>query len=379
MQKVFYVGLIASVALFGYLIYGLFTGQMANAAGKSELQHATELVTQLSFYLNISLVITVIAASVLFYEAEAAGLVLLLIAAFMAYGLRFSIDFLFASDAARLTTGTLSKLTLNEIQSAAFIVGVPGILLFVRSLFVRIMEGRRGPDLANMQFGNKAQREEVPRALIGAAAKCWQLPFCREAIRVKCPIYLSRTKCWKERVGCMCEENIILLATGGEEHKPIDMTKSVGFVAIGDMIAKSEAEKRPNLPTRQGPRGVRIPTNPHLSYTQKRDRCRNCVIYNEHQRQKYQFFSPIVTIMVPALVLWQFDWLRDWLGGALHSLDALIGSLKFTGESGGAMPVVTKELTNSLFIEGFIILCLTMVIMTWALRFLEYCTFKIKI
>jgi MFS family permease len=201
MQKVFFVGLIASVALFGYLIYGLFTGQMADAVGKTEMQHGTELVTQLSFYLNISLLLTMVAAAVLFYEAETTGLVLLLIAAFMAYGLQFCGDMLFASDAHRLTDGPLSKLTMQEIQSAAYIIGAPGALLFVRSLFVRIMEGRRGPDLAKLQFGSKAQREEVPRALIGAVAKCWQLPFCREAIRAKCPIFLGRTKCWKERVG----------------------------------------------------------------------------------------------------------------------------------------------------------------------------------
>jgi hypothetical protein len=384
-QKVFYIGLVITLGILGYLVYGLFSGELANAAhgakGAAQLaehQHALQLVTSLSEYLNISLLVTVIAASILFYETETAGLVMLLLAAFFAYGIQFSIDFLFAQDKAQLEAGDLSNLTLAAIQHTAIIIGVPGVLLFLRSILLRISEGRRGPDLTAVQYGKGAKKEQVPRALLSATAKCWQLPFCREAIRVKCPIYLGRTKCWKERVGCMCEENIILLAAGGEEHKPIDMTKEVGFVAIGDLIAKSDTDKRTNMHTRKGPRGVRIPTNPHLTDGQKRERCRNCVIYNEHQRQKYQLLAPLITIAVPAFVLLQFDSLRVWLGTALRSIDTLIGSLKFT-DATASTSTITKEVSSSLFIEGTIILCLTLMVITWALRFLEYCTFKIKI
>ena len=285
---------------------------------------------------------------------------------------------LFASDAAKLVKGDLSSMTVQAIQNTAGIIAVPGVLLFVYSLYGRLANGRRGPDLTALQYGKGAKKEKVPKALIAATAKCWQLPFCREGIRVKCPIYLGRTKCWKERVGCMCEENIILLATGGEEHKPTDMTKEVGFVAIGDLISKSEAEKRTTMNTRQGPRGVRIPTNPHLTDGQKRERCRNCIIYNEHQRMKYQLLAPLVTVAVPALVFLQFDSIRDWLSGAMRTLDTMIAGLKFTGESASS-GALSNQVSSSIFIQGAIILCLTLMVMTWALRLLEYCTFKIKI
>jgi hypothetical protein len=382
LQKVFILAIIASVALIGYLGFGLFSGQMADVAAASaraktaDLEHAMTLVSQVNLYLDVSVIVALACACVLYYEAEIAGFVMLLLAALLAYGVQFGIDFFDA--AGRYAKGGPSEMTLAAIRNAGAIIAVPGVLLFLRSLLVRIMQMRQGPDLANMQYGKNAARGHVAKAPIAALAKCWQLPFCREGIRVQCPIFHAKTKCWKERVGCMCEENIIRLAAGGIENKPVDMTQTVGFVPIGDMIAKSEAEHRPKVQTRKGPRGVRIPTNPHLSEGQKRERCRNCIIYNEHQRQKYNFLAPLVTILAPVIAFTQFDTLRGWLRDSLHNLDALIAHLQFSS-AGAVNPNLSTALTDSMFVEGFLILCLTLIAMTFLLRLLEYCTFKIKI
>ncbi len=239
------------------------------------------------------------------------------------------------------------------------------------------MEAREGEDLSTLQYGASAPKEDVPRPLIPVLAKCWQLPFCRAGIRDNCPIFLAKTKCWKERVGCMCEENIILLAMGGEEkQQPLNITKEMGFVAIGDIITKGNEERRATVQTRVGPRGVRIPTNPHITDVQKRERCRNCIIYNEHQRSKYSFFSVPVTLSVPVLVIWQFDSLRMALGGLLNGIDGLINHISISGTTNVDF---ARQITGSVPIEAIIIGGLTLIVMTWAQRFLEYCIFKIKI
>ena len=378
--KVFQFSLLPTLGLFLYLFWGLFSGQLADVQGKpTEAQHALLLVNQLSFYLNISLVVTLLTSILLFYEVEAYGFILTGLGAFLAYGLQFCIDMLFASDAARMTSGAASKATLHEIFIAAMMIGAPGILIVLRSLFMRFFQARQGEDLANMQYGSNASREDVKAPLIGAFAKCWQLPFCREGIRKGCPIFHARTKCWKERVGCMCEENILIIAMGGNEAKKgQDMTKDSGFVPIGDLLTKNAEEKKANISTRPGPRGVRIPTNPHLTDTQKRHRCQNCVIYNEHQRQKYQLLSPPVTLAVPVLVFANFDGLVHLVRSLLQGLDSLVGHLSFTG--GGQKGLdLAGSVSGNLPIETLLIVCLTLVLMTWAQRLLEFCTFKIKI
>lgn len=383
-MKTFQLGLVVSIVLLVYLLWGLFTGKLADVASlpQAEVQQALQTVRTLSLAFNISLVVTLVSAVFLYYDEDSLGWSLLLIGAFLAFGLNFLMDFLFTSDKARLEAGPVSQATLGEIHLAALIIGAPGILLVLRSLAQRIFSGQR-EDLTSVTYGKDAKQEAQESSTIGAFAKCWQLPFCRESLRKRCPIYHAKTKCWKERVGCMCEENVIRLAMGGEEEqKPVDMTKDMsketGFVPIGDLITKSEKEERKTIPTRLGPRGVRIPTNPHLTEAQKRARCHNCIIFNEHQRQKYQLLSPLVTLAVPLLVFWQFEALRDLIGNVLNFVDRVVGRLTFTGANAGAS-ALTKEVTGNLPVETLLIVCLTLVMMTWALRFLEYCMFKLRV
>lgn len=381
-RNVFYIGLIPTVGLIGYLLYGLFTGQLANTAHNKLDAHAVELISQLSTWLNISLVVTLIASLFIFYEYESFGIILVSLAAFLAFGLRFVVEFLFSSDSARLTAGHASQALFQELRLAAIIIGAPGAFLVIRDLITRIVDSRSRQDLTHVTYGKEVgKQEDRPQALIGAFAACWQLPFCRDGIRVKCPIYHARTKCWKERVGCMCEENIILLAMGGEDkEKGHDMTGagSGGFVPIGDLLTQNAEKTRAAILTRPGPRGVRIPTNPHISDAAKRERCRNCVIYNEHQRQKYSFLSGPVTLIVPVLVFWQFQTLLSIMGSLLSNLDSIIAHFSFTGQSGGASEI-TRNLSGNLPVETVLIICMTLVLMTWAQRFLEFCVFKIKI
>ncbi len=379
-EKTFLVaGIIAGLVVV-YLLYGLFSGSLADVASRSHAEKVQALQTlgTVSNILNISLIATLISATLLYYEEASAAVVMLLSSAFLAYGVEYFAGVLGLGGKNFNPQGVAFK-ALHELHLAAIMAAVPGALIMLRSLAVRLFASR-AEDIANSAYGKNAQaQDDQPRALLGVAAKCWQLPYCREGVRKTCPIYHARTKCWKQRVGCMCEENIIRLAQApakSDAPATIEMAKGMGFVAIGDLISKSEAELRPNMTTKAGPRGVRIPTNPHLSDAQKRERCRNCIIYNEHQRQKYRFFSPIVTLAVPALVYLNFDNLTQMLQQALRMMDQLFGRLTFNAEASSKL---SQQVAGSGGIQVILIGCLTLVGMTWALRFLEYCTFKIKI
>ena len=381
LTKVFQVSLIPTILLTLWLMWGLFSGRLADVAGMSAADHASALqtITTLSLWLNVSLLLTIVSGGLIYLEIEALGVIYLLVAAFLAFGLQFVISALFSGQSAKLLSGDASKATLREIQLMAYIIGIPGMLLAIKTLLGKIFNSKHR-DLANLSYGKGAARTERKEPLIGALAKCWELPFCREGVRVRCPIFHAKTKCWKERVGCMCEENIILLAMGGnspdDPEKTQTLNKQSGFVPIGDLLSKHAEVSKVNIPTRVGPRGVRIPTNPHLSDHQKRMRCHNCVIFNEHQRRKYQFLSAPVTLFVPLLVIFQFDNLRQMIDSILVVLDRLIGQVSFHAVESSNL---TKEISGNLSIEVVFIVCLTLVLMTWAQRFLEYTMFKIKI
>ena len=375
-NTMFKVGLVVTVLLYGYLFYGLFSGTFLTA-GKDHAArlHAVEVVGQLSLWLNIAVFATVLSGAALYYEEVAFGSTLVLLGAFLAYGLQFCIGFLFTSSARDLTSGTAAQLTLNEIHTSALMIAIPGALLLLRHTVMRLFTGRH--QIGGLKYGDNTVRTERRGPAIKALAKCWELPFCREAIRPRCPIFQARTKCWKEGVGCMCEENILTLAMSDQPATQPQVGMQVGFVPIGDLIAKSELDKRASIQMRVGPRGVKIPVSPHLTTGQKRERCRNCIIYNEHQRYKYQLLSPPATLAVPLLVIWQFEALREWVKIALIRIDGFVGHISYTVPGGSTN--VAANVADNLPIVTMIILCLTFVFMTWAQRLLEYCVYKIKI
>ncbi len=91
-KKVFQVALIASVLMFGYLLYGLVSGSFADAAMKpDESRHALNLVNQISAYLNVSLVITLLCGILVYYDEAVFGFVLLAISSILAGGLQVAI------------------------------------------------------------------------------------------------------------------------------------------------------------------------------------------------------------------------------------------------------------------------------------------------
>lgn len=386
-QKIFYASLIPTIGLLGYLLFGLFSGQLADAAKGTADAHALTVINQISFWLNISLIVTIACSLFFFWEESSLGFILLGLGTLFSFGLKFIVDFLFASDAAKYTTGQASLALLGELKLAGFMIGVPGALLVIRQLYYRVVDSRN-QDFANAKYGKDiAKSTTVPKALIGAFAACWQLPFCRENLRPNCPIFLSKLKCWKEQVGCMCEENVMLLAMGAEERSkgsnlanaggPAPATAG-GFVPIGDIITANSEKTRATMTTRLGPNGVRIPTNPHLSSMQKRTRCHSCVIYNEHQREKYQLLSGPVTLLVPVIVIWQFQAMIGLVEASLRGLDALMAHVSFS-PAGGTGISVTNAVNGNVPVETMFIVCFSLVMMTWAQKALEFFIFKLKI
>lgn len=176
----------------------------------------------------------------------------------------------------------------------------------------------------------------------------------------------------------MCEQSIIQLSSAGkkQEMTPEELQKVKGFVALGDLIAKSEEETTKTIPTRVGPRGVKIPVNPNITPQQAKERCKTCIIYNEHQRKKYNFFAPLITLVVPLLVFWQFETLKAFVASGVDKFDSLIGHVALSSEK---VTNFSQKVTGAFGIEMILVICIGLVFLTWALRFLEYCIFKIKI
>ena len=234
---------------------------------------------------------------------------------------------------------------METAQASGVVFVMIAAVILIVDVAVRIKDRSSvGMKADQLKFG-KGVREELDLKVV-FMGKCWQLPYCRKFVRERCPIYHAGRTCWKERVGCMCEEEVIRNALEGKTI-PKDSLRTNKY----------------------------IPKNNKLTLAQKAARCRQCVIYNEHQKQKYKLWLVITNVGSLALAVLLWNPLLAAFNGALGSIDKVIKGVLVTGEvnvkgmlEGQGMPFVPMLLA-----------CIMLITFTYALKLLEYLIFKVKI
>jgi hypothetical protein len=390
---------LATILLYAYLLYALLFGGVSEWAslGAAERERFAGNVQNFVLALNISLGVLLLTSCVLYYDEESLGYALLAGAVALYFGVPFLFDSVFTGQLQEWSKAhnLPAQAIYGQFRTAAHMLVVPGVILVLRDLWLRVTDraSLRREEFHAMQYGGAVKEEAPPSpALIGMFARCWQLSFCRDAIRKRCPIYLARTKCWRQRVGCMCEENVIRSAMDALIHKEVikreepqgqeEDIPGLTLEGVGSKSSRPEEEPTVEFPKRDfappPPRKVKIPHNPNLPMPFKIERCRNCVIYNEHQRLKYQFFAPIVTLAVPALAVWKIDMIAGELTRILEKVDSLMASLSPMANptNAGAVSSITQ---SSMVAQYVVIGCLIVITTSLALRGLEYLIFKAKI
>ncbi len=245
-------------------------------------------------------------------------------------------------------------------MSAGFWSLAPGTLVILCDVIWRVREYATGK--------RKGRTVAVPKGaenlekLPGAPLKCWQSSFCRPYVRELCPRFIEKTPCWKKKEGCFCEEKIILRAMeikegGGSFYS--EMRKS---------LAAGEISK------------------PALTDAEKRDRCRRCPIYAEHQRMKYKALVPAAFVVTFLLLAVNTVWIRSVLEIAVVRADKIAMQFKFaaihtvgSAAQSGPMATVLSDDFQSVFIFWGFMAFLGIMVLTWLLRLVEWLIFKLQV
>lgn len=350
----------ASVAcglLLLYLLWGLGSGAwshqaMGHLAAARRLEQVAN-VTLVFRLLDVSTVVAVAAFLVVCARAEGAGYWLLGAAALFYAGVPFGTAQGFALR--RETGSAASALALAGLAQLAWLLAVPGALWTAAELARRLLDAadRAAVQRANVKYGHGAQKDPAAatrhrQVFLG---RCFEGPFCKDVIRAKCPIFLKRRgPCWWYKEGCMCEERIVLQAMITPTWKD-QMTRADQAMKMG------------------GPRTV-------LSPAAKRDRCRNCIIYNEHQREKHKALSWVTLLVVPGLLLLNFAWLQAAVDRLLLGLDAATKRFSF-----GADPAGITALHSGAYslIAWVFVFSLAVVLLSQVLKLIEYWCYTLKL
>jgi hypothetical protein len=214
------------------------------------------------------------------------------------------------------------------------------LLILVGDIGLRIRQRMLHGTKADLLKYGKGVKEEVEKQNI-LMGKCWQLPYCRKFIRERCPIFHAKVTCWRELVGCMCEESVIRTAM---ENKPVSKEALLS--------------------------GSAIPRNNSLTVSQKRERCKNCVIYNEHQKHKYKLAMPGIVIGYGLVYILLKAPLADMINGMLGSASNTVKGL-----TAGAI----KEVNTGDYFTQFLVGAFLVVLMAYTIKVVEYAIFKLKL
>lgn len=333
----FWGGLGAIILSVAFLMVAVFYTGTGTAADVSQISGEAERnIGILSKVLLGGVVLGGLGSAFLYWGEETLSVAQLALAAALFFA-PFYTPTLLGREAS--TTG---QHALAAISTGGSVLGFIAIIVLVAELSLRVTaRAKKGVKADTLKFGKGIKEEKRQNKFMG---KCWQLPFCRQFVRERCPIYHARRTCWKERVGCMCEEEVIRNAM---ENRAIPK----------DTLAAARY----------------IPVNNRLTFGQKRDRCRQCVIFNEHLKQKYRLCLPLTIIGFGLLYLVSRQPLLNLSGHMIAGLNSGMKSLTM-----GNSTDLNSTLKNGPFQE-VLLDCFMVALFAYVLKGLEYVIFKLKV
>ncbi len=334
----FYIGLLAGLIGVGFLIYTYM--QSSNAPADKVLQN----IQTFSKVGIIGMLAGALGAAWVFWGEETVGPLILIVAAAM-YTAPFYMPAM-APTASAEGEGAITAVAQSAYGPAAVAIFVI-ILEVTARLRLRAMQGAKAE---TMKYGRGLKEErDVRNVFLG---KCWQLPYCRKFVRERCPIYHARRTCWKERVGCMCEESVIRNAMEGK-------------VIPSDMVAAAKF----------------IPKNSKLTPSQKAERCRQCVIYNEHQKHKYKLYVASAFGGIGATYILIREPAGEQIKKVLMRADSSLDDITLSqGEENTPDPEakVTSIDQGVIPYHEIMLVVLAVVALAYAIRLIEWATFRMK-
>ncbi len=303
----------------------------------ADRQYLHDSVTSAISLLRVASVVLVISLALRYLYEPLAGQVLSLVGAVL-YFLSPTI-FGFATNNAFSQIQTYQEI-VAECMRLGFVALLPGGILVARDIYVRFItrvHTRAGELLLQ---GLKRRR---------VYEKCWDMPLCPDYIVQYCPAFIERKPCWRIKNGCLCESEGAFKAMA---------VKSTDDKFARHMVQGALADKRRAEVT---------------SPAMKRMRCRKCVIYAEHQRQKYRIVSTL-TFPAVGLFFWLFyNQLSALVYDVLEKTDRFMSFLAYNPGNEVSFASQGQILTT------LALVCLGITVLSYALRGVEYLIFDLQV
>jgi len=372
-STILWFAVIAMVLSLLYLLYGVWTGMLANPHfiqlyAKADQARILGDLALAETILRWSMLISLISLVFLYYDEESIGYILVITAVFLSVGIPDISGFLLGLNKAKPSVATWS--VIDAIKALSFYPAVPGTLLIVWDLVRRAISGLEAAKnrRAGLRYGQGAAAQIKRRNVF--LGRCWNMPYCRDSIRARCPIQIKHQgPCWRYKQGCMCEESIAVLATTAGDWKS----------AVSKAITNLESRETPDSPAPKTGNPLLAFSDgsgrPQLSWNEKKQRCRECLIYNTHQEQKYKALTAGVFVLIAAILYFCNGPLINILAAVFDKFNSSLGQLSLVNNHGSQV----LSASASTPVCWFVLCVIAILALSKLLQMVEYCCFTLKI
>lgn len=339
-------GIPAVLLTLGYLLFIVFGSKLRtmSAMSASDQAYLLRTVVVAELILRVAAVALVASLFVRYFHESAVGQLLALFGGILYF---FTPAFM-----AGLTLGAFLKIPLyqgivDEIVRVGLIALVPGVFLLLRDI-CKQLQGIRAKFVSGQRWGDEDERVKKHRKR-KQLEKCWEMAFCREYVKHVCPAWDKKKPCWRIKSGCYCDEGTIMRAMTANASDNLSMRGIVQSLRMEKALRDS------------------------MSAKQKRMRCRRCLIYAEHQRQKYKVISPLV---FPAIVVVFWVFYDRLVGGSLFVYQSTNRFVSFLTHQHQSVAMIAGE--QHIFVT-LAIAWLWIMLVSYTLRIVEYLIFDLQV
>jgi len=339
---VFKFAVILFIASTAYILYGVYGGHLSHAVDARILSNL-QLMGQV---MAASGTIGAICLVILTHEEIAFSVVIALVGVGYLLGLPLMVAGQVSSQAAQAGQ-IITRWSSATGQAILVIVGIRVLMEIARFIQEAPTRRARLEEREGVERPKAAKAKRVPWYRL---ARCWEMPFCHEAIKEMCPAYKARKSCWRIGQGCNCDPYLIeaLLRKGaGKEVSPQDATYMRTDLA--------EGRKTSSQRTRE---------------------CRNCPIFIEHQRQKFRVLNPVLIVATVILLLAAYPVMRGLYAAFIRTVATLANRLAY----GSQVPVGDWVMAlDSPTVWIFFYIIVGLLVMSYVLKAIEWAILVRKI
>lgn len=330
------------VASTAYILYGVYGGHLAHAVDARILANL-QLMGQI---MAASGAVGAICLVILTHEEIAYCVVVGIVGVGYLLGLPLMVAGQVSSQAAQAGQ-IITRWSSATGQAILVIVGIRVLMEIAR--FIQEAPNRRAR-LEEQEGVERPKAGKAKRVPWYRLARCWEMPFCHEAIMEMCPAFKARKSCWRLRQGCNCDPYLIEALLRKGAGKEISM-QDAAYLRT-DLV---EGRKTSSHRTRE---------------------CRNCPIFIEHQRQKFRVLNPLLIIATIIALLAAYPIMRGLYTTFIRTVATLANHLAY----GSQVPVGDWVMAlDSPTVWIFFYIIVGLLVMSYVLKAIEWAILVRKI